>query len=119
MAHKISNLVSFIFLSLIVNLTLFGNNGPVSGELFTAQVDLEPLFPTQTAVIEAVESYLAKEEVRLKEIRRRLNPYVERGKKNLQEIIDNPISAFLLVKGLTIDLEDLVSISQQNYNALG
>jgi hypothetical protein len=104
--------------AILINFALLSND-PVSGELFTAQVDLEPLFPTQQAVIEAIEIYLAKEDVRLQEIRRRINPYVERGKKNPQDIIDNPISAFLLVKGLTIDLEDLMSISQQTYNSQG
>lgn len=87
-------------------------------ELFTAQVELEPLFQTQESIVEAVESYLAHEEVRLKEIRRRLLPYTERGRRSHDEVLHNPISAFLLVKGLTLDLEDLVTIIEKRSNAV-
>jgi hypothetical protein len=90
----------------------FGSTQPKNGELFTAQAELEGLFETQQSVIELFESYIAKEEVRLKEIRRRLIPYVETGRRSPPEVIGNPISAFLLLKGLTVDLDDLLNISE-------
>lgn len=90
----------------------------VTCELFTAQVELEPLFTTQSSLVEAFEGYLAREEMRLKEIRRRLEPYAERGQRDHEEVLQNPISSFLLVKGLTLDLEDLITIVDRKQNAL-
>ena len=110
--------------SLVLLLTAFVNSAEqvAAGkgeELFTALVELEGLLTTQQSVIEVFESYLSKEEIRLREIRRRLVPYIETGRKSPAEVTGNPISAFLLLKGLTVDLDDLVNISEQKLNSDG
>jgi len=88
-------------------------------ELFTAQVELEALFETEEGVIEVFERYVAKEEARLREIKRRLHPFIETRRKSKSEVVGNPINAFLLVKGLTIDLDDVLTVVEDRSNPNG
>lgn len=88
-------------------------------ELFTAQVELESLFDTEEGVIEVFERYIAKEEARLREIKRRLLPFTEIRRKAVSEVVGNPINAFLLVKGLTVDLDDMTTVVNEQRNING
>ncbi|CAG7833895.1 unnamed protein product, partial [Allacma fusca] len=112
MLAKVSNIVILCLCYLLIPL-----RPARSDELFTAQIELEAVFSSQSAVVEAVEIYLAKERARLNEIKKILLPLDERSRKDSFQVVSNPISAFLLVKSLTVDLDDLLSITQQKQNA--
>ena len=111
-----SLVISSVILSLLLQVQTTTSE---SGDLFTAQVELESLIVTEQSVIEAFEIYLSKEQIRLDEIRRRLVPYVEHARQSPPEVVSNPINAFLLLKELSVDLDDLISLSDYRTNAVG
>jgi len=91
----------------------------VNAELFTAQVELEPLHDAQQSIIDALNEFVRSEEKKLDDIRSRVDRYLDRMRKSQSDLISNPINAFLLVKGLTVDLDDVIGIAGSETNKLG
>lgn len=92
----------------------------VNGEVFTAQSDLESLIFLRREVNRAIDAYLRKEKQRLEYLQLRLK--ASRGLSPQWANVDdsgNPINAFLLVKGLTVDLAEVVGVAGDRENFKG
>ncbi|CAL8141299.1 unnamed protein product [Orchesella dallaii] len=84
-------------------------------EVFTAQSELESLIYLRREVKSAIDEYLQKEENRLEYLKERLKS--SRGLSSASgSDARNPINAFLLVKGLSLDLAEIVTVSGDRDN---
>jgi prolyl 4-hydroxylase len=110
----------------------------VSGEIFTAVVDMEGLITTELELTRHLENYIQAEELRLQRLRgyvlylfiacyislfymthidRFLEEYeslYEEAAPNVGKYLANPINAYLLVKRLTSDWKQVEGVMTQN-----
>ncbi|ODN01259.1 Prolyl 4-hydroxylase subunit alpha-2 [Orchesella cincta] len=91
-------------------LSLLQLSSVIQCEVFTSQSDLESLIYLRREVKSAIDEYIQKEESRLEYLKERLKS--SRGLSSGDESdATNPINAFLLVKGLSLDLAEIVAVT--------
>ncbi len=99
---------SLFVLCLSLSLTIL-----VSGELFTAVVDLERLLNTEKTIASLLDNYLQAESDRLSKLRYFKDNYERIHKvaaKDSQLYLANPVNAYLLVKRLTTDWKQVENL---------
>ncbi|XP_073949033.1 prolyl 4-hydroxylase subunit alpha-1-like [Choristoneura fumiferana] len=81
-----------------------------NAEFYSAIAQMEPLLKTQKQIIEVLDKYLMEEENRIAVLKSHLRVYKVEHEKAMEDIPDylgNPINAFMFIKRLTTDLEDI------------
>jgi len=104
-----------LFLALLMAISPFGT---VSGEVFTALVDMESLLQTELEVVRHLENYIHAEEGRIRRLKRYLTEYerlYNEASSDVTKYLGNPINAYLLVKRLTIDWKQVESVMIENH----
>uniref|UniRef100_A0A1B6CXX7 procollagen-proline 4-dioxygenase n=1 Tax=Clastoptera arizonana TaxID=38151 RepID=A0A1B6CXX7_9HEMI len=92
----------------LVVVTSFGN-----GELYTALVDMEELLGTEATLIRTLENYIKEQEYRVHLLKKRLADYHhehEVASQDISNYLANPINAYLLLKRLTSDWKQTVTL---------
>ncbi|CAG9863081.1 unnamed protein product [Phyllotreta striolata] len=85
----------------------------VSGEVFTALVDLEESLETEALLIHTLRNYINAEEQKLDLLRKYVDIYQsqhDRAMEDVTEYISNPINAYTLVKRLTTDWDNVEAL---------
>ncbi|XP_045468904.1 prolyl 4-hydroxylase subunit alpha-2-like [Harmonia axyridis] len=82
-------------------------------EVFTALTDLEELLSTENYLITTLENYVRAEEARLDLLKKYAELYRkhhDRASENVESYVSNPINAYVLVKKLTTDWQQVESL---------
>uniref|UniRef100_A0A0N4ZCK5 procollagen-proline 4-dioxygenase n=1 Tax=Parastrongyloides trichosuri TaxID=131310 RepID=A0A0N4ZCK5_PARTI len=87
----------------------------ISGDLFTAMVDLENLKAGEQDVGSVIEKYIESEQVRLEKLREFATEYKERAMDNKDiSYITNPINAYTLIKKMADDWKLIQKAMHEN-----
>ncbi|XP_021694375.1 prolyl 4-hydroxylase subunit alpha-1 isoform X1 [Aedes aegypti] len=87
----------------------------VQSEVYSALSDLDKLIKTEDAALKELDIYIREQEKRMIELRRRakrMNAGHIEALENAKEYLFNPVNAFLLIKRLTIELNDIELITK-------
>lgn len=82
----------------------------LNAEVYTAISDMEHLLDTHKRIIDDLDHYIHKEEIRLDFLKTKVALYKEEHEKAMEDIpnyLGNPINAFTLIKRLTLDLDNI------------
>ncbi|XP_062540675.1 prolyl 4-hydroxylase subunit alpha-1-like [Armigeres subalbatus] len=89
-------------------------SGTDNSDFFSALSDLEKLLHTEDVVLSRLETYIRKQDERLKELRwRTTRLFREHSKatRNITDYLSNPVNAYLLIKRLTMEWYEFEGIS--------
>ncbi|CAH1991612.1 unnamed protein product [Acanthoscelides obtectus] len=87
----------------------------VNCEIFTALTDLRELVNTEAVFVQTLENYIRVEELRIGRLKRYIySHHYEKSAKDVESYVGNPVNAYILIKQLTIDWEEVESIIQSN-----
>nr|CAH0108384.1 unnamed protein product [Daphnia galeata] len=92
----------------------------VLGEVFTALSDMEGLVSTELELVRHLDSYIQEEETRLRRLRGFLEEYesmYQEASEDVTKYLANPVNAYLLVKRLTSDWNQVEGVMTQNSGA--
>uniref|UniRef100_A0A023EW59 procollagen-proline 4-dioxygenase n=1 Tax=Aedes albopictus TaxID=7160 RepID=A0A023EW59_AEDAL len=93
---------------------LFAVSNVVKSEFYSSVSDLNKLLQTEGIILKQLDSYIQAQEERLGELRRRtLSWKSAHGKatRNAKDYLLNPVNAFLLIKRLTLEWNDIEVIA--------
>jgi len=97
-----------------------------NADVFNAQIELETLFELAQSVSSAVSEYLKQEDVRLTRAREKylsstglLQSVNYSNSKNATDFKLNPINAFLVIKSLALDLDEILQPALELSNIEG
>ncbi|CAL4081924.1 unnamed protein product, partial [Meganyctiphanes norvegica] len=104
--------ISKMLLTIVISFAALCCSG-TNAEVFTSMTDMSKLLTTQEEMIRAVDNYILAQEEKIQRLKKELRTLEEAhdvANRAPERFLGNPINAYLLVKRLTVDWNDLKSV---------